>query len=91
MEYSNIYEKIKLLTGSGMWHTREAEGLPSVHLSDGPHGLRKQEEKELSLIHIFVFLPFCKCFRIGIVKNARIFIIIARPGIRRKGSGKEFF
>ena len=44
MENSNIGEKIKLLTGSGMWHTREAEGRPSVHLSDGPHGLRKQEE-----------------------------------------------
>lgn len=46
MEKSNIHEKIKLLTGSGMWHTQEVEDLPSVHLSDGPHGLRKQEEKE---------------------------------------------
>lgn len=46
MEKSNIDEKIKLLTGSDMWHTQEVEGLPSVHLSDGPHGLRKQEEKE---------------------------------------------
>lgn len=41
MEKSNIDEKIKLLTGSGMWHTQEVKGLPSVHLSDGPHGLRK--------------------------------------------------
>ena len=31
MEKSNIDEKIKLLTGSGMWHTQEVEGLPSVH------------------------------------------------------------
>ena len=46
MEKSNIHEKIKLLTGNGMWHTQETEDLPSVHLSDGPHGLRKQEEKE---------------------------------------------
>lgn len=43
MEKSNIHEKIKLLTGNGMWHTQETEDLPSVHLSDGPHGLRKQE------------------------------------------------
>ena len=44
MEKSNIHEKIKLLTGNGMWHTQETEDLPSVHLSDGPHGLRTQTE-----------------------------------------------
>ena len=28
MEKSNIDEKIKLLTGNGMWHTQEVEGFP---------------------------------------------------------------
>ena len=57
MEKSNIDEKIKLLTGSGMWHTQEVEGLPSVHLSDGPHGLRKQEEGRLRRKHGTRTLP----------------------------------
>ena len=46
MENGTIEEKIRLLTGKGMWHTRELGSLPSIHLSDGPHGLRKQEEQE---------------------------------------------
>ena len=46
MKKNDMDEKIALLTGKGMWHTRETADLPSVHLSDGPHGLRKQEEKE---------------------------------------------
>ncbi len=37
-------EKISLVTGTGMWHTTAAGGLPSVILSDGPNGLRTQEE-----------------------------------------------
>lgn len=41
----DIQEEIKLLTGKGMWHTSESGGV-SIHLSDGPHGLRKQEEGE---------------------------------------------
>ncbi len=38
-------EKLPLLSGTGMWHTNDCGGkYPSLHLSDGPHGLRRQEE-----------------------------------------------
>ena len=41
-----LQDAIRLVTGKGMWHTDSCRGkLPSLHLSDGPHGLRKQEEK----------------------------------------------
>lgn len=46
MAGGTLEEKIQLLTGKGMWHTHETEDLPSIHLSDGPHGLRKQAEQE---------------------------------------------
>ena len=37
-------ETIKLISGKDAWHTEDLGGkLPSLHLSDGPHGLRKQE------------------------------------------------
>ena len=39
-----LKDAIRLVTGRGMWHTDSCGGkLPSLHLSDGPHGLRKQE------------------------------------------------
>ena len=39
----NIFEKIKLLNGMDVWHTAKIEGkLPSILLSDGPNGIRKQ-------------------------------------------------
>ncbi|MCR5583954.1 MAG: glycoside hydrolase family 3 C-terminal domain-containing protein [Lachnospiraceae bacterium] len=42
---SEIIEKLPLLSGKGMWHTNDCNGrYPSLHLSDGPHGLRRQEE-----------------------------------------------
>ena len=39
-----IEEKATLCSGSGFWHTRAIERLdiPSVMVSDGPHGLRQQ-------------------------------------------------
>lgn len=40
-----LEEKCYLLSGKDFWQTRSVErlGLPSVTLSDGPHGIRKQE------------------------------------------------
>lgn len=39
-----LEEKAKLLSGRDFWHTEPCErlGIPSVMVSDGPHGLRKQ-------------------------------------------------
>jgi beta-glucosidase len=40
-----LEEKCYLLSGKDFWQTRsvEAKGVPSITLSDGPHGVRKQE------------------------------------------------
>lgn len=40
-----IDEKCYLLSGRDFWSTYsvEAKGIPSINLSDGPHGIRKQE------------------------------------------------
>lgn len=37
-------EKIKLCSGADFWHTKEMRDIPALTMSDGPHGLRKQEE-----------------------------------------------
>ncbi len=41
-----LEEKASLLSGLDFWHTKPVERLdiPSVMVSDGPHGLRKQDE-----------------------------------------------
>ena len=40
-----LEEKTKLLSGDGWWRTHAVErvGIPSMSVSDGPHGLRKVE------------------------------------------------
>ncbi|MBS6195106.1 MAG: glycoside hydrolase family 3 C-terminal domain-containing protein [Clostridiales bacterium] len=42
-----LEEKASLCSGLDFWHTKGIErlGVPSVMVSDGPHGLRKQEEE----------------------------------------------
>lgn len=39
-----LEEKIALCEGQDFWHTRAAGDLPAAMLSDGPHGLRKQQD-----------------------------------------------
>jgi len=41
-----LEEKCSLLSGSDFWHTEPVErlGIPAVMVSDGPHGLRKQDQ-----------------------------------------------
>lgn len=47
-----IEEKIRLLSGVGSWHTYACNGkLPTIMMTDGPHGLRKQEAEEFSDIN----------------------------------------
>ena len=42
-----LEEKASLLSGDDYWHTRKVErlGVPRSMVSDGPHGLRKQDQK----------------------------------------------
>ena len=42
-----LEEKASLLSGADFWHTKAVErlGVPAVMVSDGPHGLRKQDQE----------------------------------------------
>jgi len=46
LENMTLEDKIALCSGADFWHTKEMfhRGIPSMMMSDGPHGLRKQPE-----------------------------------------------
>ena len=45
-------EKIRLFEGQGSWNTFDSDGkLNSITMSDGPHGLRRQKESNVSNIN----------------------------------------
>lgn len=46
LEKMTLEEKASLCSGADFWHTKAVErlNLPAVMVSDGPHGLRKQDE-----------------------------------------------
>lgn len=46
-----LEEKVSLLSGKNVWETQDIErlGIPSIMMADGPHGLRKQYDKQDNL------------------------------------------
>lgn len=40
----SVAEKAQLTHGQGAWHTYSVNGLPTIMMTDGPHGLRKQAD-----------------------------------------------
>jgi beta-glucosidase len=60
-----VAEKASLVSGSGFWWTRRIEraGIPSIMVSDGPHGLRKQD-RDASHLGLGASVP-ATCFPTG--------------------------
>ena len=50
-----LEEKAFLVSGKNMWNTEAIErvGIPGIFMCDGPHGLRKQEHREVGTNGIY--------------------------------------
>jgi beta-glucosidase len=61
LEQLTIEEKCLLLVGQGPWHTAPIERLniPSIMMTDGPHGVRKEYEAENSIAFIDSYPSVC--------------------------------
>ena len=44
IENLTLEQKAKLVHGNGSWHTADGMGIPVIMMTDGPHGLRKQDD-----------------------------------------------
>ena len=50
-EQLTIDEKIRLLGGVGDWHTYDCNGkIPSIMMTDGPHGFENRSRKRLGIL-----------------------------------------
>ena len=47
-----VEQKAKLVHGNGSWHTADGLGLPVIMMTDGPHGLRKQDDLNEKIANI---------------------------------------
>ncbi|MBO4319820.1 MAG: glycoside hydrolase family 3 C-terminal domain-containing protein [Treponema sp.] len=59
-----LEEKCSMLSGSDFWHTKAVErlGIPSIMVSDGPQGLRKQDENSPGVNDSIKAISFpCSC------------------------------
>ena len=61
LEELTVEEKCTLLVGQGAWHTAPIErlGIPSIMMTDGPHGVRKEYEESDSITFINSYPSVC--------------------------------
>lgn len=50
LAYFTLDEKLRMLSGDGLWHTFGAGEIPRVRMSDGPNGLRMTDDENLSAV-----------------------------------------